>query len=196
MLGARQLSAHSSSATAAGRAHLDTMPDPAEAHRRRGAAFTFDGEAYATFLASVRESIRADGLSILAPSFSHELKDPTPDAIAILPHHRIVIFEGLYVLLDVEPWRRAARMLDERWIVTVTRDTARRRLIKRYARRPGILRTPDGSHTGTSRPASHRIRKRQPFAVRISRSKWTLCRHPCVQLTPATSRTATRSSLI
>jgi pantothenate kinase len=109
--------------------------DPAEAHRRRGAAFTFDAPAFVDFVTKLRaakpNSDKGPDLA-LAPSFAHELKDPRPDAVRILGTHRIVVFEGLYLLLSVEPWRRAAELMDERWFVDIARDGARERLIRRH----------------------------------------------------------------
>jgi pantothenate kinase len=94
--------------------------------------------------------------TIYAPSFAHELKDPTPDAIAILPNHRIVIIEGLYTMLGIHPWNKAAELLDERWFVEVDVMEARTRIIKRHvltgitkdeeeaARRADLNDTPNG----------------------------------------------------
>lgn len=125
------------------------MPNPKEAFERRGAEWTFDGPAYCEFVSKLREPINeapvveviaeeGGDLSnpkvnvITAPSFSHELKDPTPDAIAVLPSHRIVIIEGLYVLLSLDRWKEAAKLLDERWYVEVDYDVARKRLVRRH----------------------------------------------------------------
>ncbi|KDQ17566.1 hypothetical protein BOTBODRAFT_577684 [Botryobasidium botryosum FD-172 SS1] len=134
------------------RAVLDTFDNVEEAHARRGAAFTFDASAYVDFVVSLRQ-MGAESTEVLlseverppdheprsvplpivrAPSFSHTLKDPTPDAIHIRPAHRIVILEGLYTFLGIEPWRRASELLDERWFVEIEFDEARSRLIKRH----------------------------------------------------------------
>lgn len=129
------------------RAVLDTFENVREAYDRRGAAFTFDADAYVEFVASLRRADRESSdrnptrsgnvnnnpaSVVRAPSFSHTLKDPTPDAIEILPAHRIVILEGLYTFLRIEPWRKASELLDERWFVDVDFDDARNRLIKRH----------------------------------------------------------------
>ncbi|KAG8896680.1 hypothetical protein FRC00_005509 [Tulasnella sp. 408] len=126
------------------------MPNPKEAFERRGAEWTFDGPAYCEFVSKLREPINeapvveviveeggGDSSNpkvdvITAPSFSHELKDPTPDAIAVLPSHRIVIIEGLYVFLSLDRWKEAAKLLDERWYVEVDYDVARKRLVRRH----------------------------------------------------------------
>lgn len=125
------------------------MPNPKEAFERRGAEWTFDAPAYCEFVSKLRgpiseapvvEVIAEEGEGsdnpkvdvITAPSFSHELKDPTPDAIVVLPTHRIVIIEGLYAYLSLDRWKKAAELLDERWYVEVDYDVARERLVRRH----------------------------------------------------------------
>ncbi|GAA6019461.1 hypothetical protein JCM10207_001397 [Rhodosporidiobolus poonsookiae] len=109
---------------------LDRMPDPAEARRRRGAAFTFDAPGYVSFVQSLRTSPFPP--TIPFPTFDHALKDPLPSPFPILPSHRIVVLEGLYCMLDVEPWQEAADLLDERIWVEVDREVARDRLVTRH----------------------------------------------------------------
>jgi pantothenate kinase len=60
------------------------------------------------------------------------VKDPTPDAVHIMPHHRIIVIEGLYTFLSIEPWCQGGRLLDERWFIDVDIVEARRRLIDRH----------------------------------------------------------------
>lgn len=120
------------------RAQLDAFPDPKIAHDRRGAHWTFDGTAYAEFISELRVPIHrtpeglASHLIIKAPSFDHALKDPSPGAVSILPHHRIVVIEGLYTFLSIDPWRTAGDSLDERWFIDVDFEIAKRRLVKRH----------------------------------------------------------------
>ncbi|OTA54009.1 phosphoribulokinase/uridine kinase [Hypoxylon sp. EC38] len=120
------------------RAQLSAMPDPAHAHARRGAEFTFDGASFLRLVQTLRSPPPAVE-TVFAPSFDHAVKDPKADDIAILPTHRIVVFEGNYVCLDKEPWREAAALMDERWFVEVDFETARRRLVKRHVK-AGIAR--------------------------------------------------------
>jgi len=130
------------------------MPDPKLAFDRRGAHWTFDPISYLSFVKSLREPISSASLSesssatrpgdtelgvqetnqrvITAPSFDHALKDPSPHAIRILPSHRIVVIEGLYVLLSETGWKEAAELLDERWLVEVGVEEAKQRLVKRH----------------------------------------------------------------
>lgn len=114
------------------RAQLDAFPEPKLAHDRRGAHWTFDGVAYVEFIRSVRQDLATASFTITAPSFDHALKDPTPDAVFVQPHHRIVIIEGLYTFLSIEPWSLGGSLLDERWFLEVGVEEAQRRLVKRH----------------------------------------------------------------
>ncbi|KAI0179525.1 phosphoribulokinase/uridine kinase [Hypoxylon sp. FL1284] len=113
------------------RAQLSAMPDPARAHARRGAEFTFDGAAYLALIRALRAPV-SDQQTVFAPSFDHAVKDPRPDDIAVAPDHRVVVLEGNYVCLDRAPWREAAGLVDERWFVRVAEDVARERLVRRH----------------------------------------------------------------
>ncbi|KAF2962865.1 hypothetical protein GQX73_g10714 [Xylaria multiplex] len=121
------------------RAQLSAMPDPVTAHARRGAEFTFDGPAFLSLVKALREPLTASSTTIFAPSFDHAVKDPKENDIAVRPGHRIVVFEGNYVVLDKEPWREAAGLMDECWFVDVDFDVARRRLVARHVK-AGIAR--------------------------------------------------------
>lgn len=114
------------------RAQLATMPDPATAIHRRGAAFTFDAEAFYRLVRSLRESLTADSPTVYAPSFDHAIKDPVANDIPILPKSKVVIFEGLYLSLSHPPWSLAASLMDESWFIHVDREIARARLVKRH----------------------------------------------------------------
>ncbi|KAF8628524.1 hypothetical protein AX15_003838 [Amanita polypyramis BW_CC] len=115
------------------RAQLDAMPDPKLAYDRRGAHWTFDGERYVAFVRSLKEEILSTNEQLItAPSFDHALKDPAPGAISIHPHHRIIIIEGLYTFLSIDPWREAGVLLDERWLIQIDVEEAQRRLVKRH----------------------------------------------------------------
>ncbi len=82
------------------RAQLSALSDPATAHARRGAEFTFDGASFLELVRALRLPSTQSSPTIYAPSFDHAVKDPVADAIAILPAQRIVIFEGNYLVLD------------------------------------------------------------------------------------------------
>lgn len=115
------------------RAQLDAFPDPKMAHDRRGIHWTFDGPGYVSFVKALRRPFsHVSAPVITAPSFDHALKDPSPDAVTIHPDHRIVVIEGLYTFLSIDPWAEAGKMLDERWFVALDIEEASRRLVKRH----------------------------------------------------------------
>ncbi|TWU72449.1 hypothetical protein ED733_003692 [Metarhizium rileyi] len=120
------------------RAALSAMKDPANAHARRGAAFTFDAAKFLTLIQRLREPIATQ--PILAPSFDHAVKDPKEDDISVLPTHKIVILEGNYLALDKDVWRDAAALFHELWFVEVGFKVARKRLRERHVR-AGIVDT-------------------------------------------------------
>jgi pantothenate kinase len=70
------------------------MPDPALAHARRGAEFTFDGEAFLQLVKRLKEPLTSDTPTIFAPSFDHAIKDPKDNDIPIERTQRIVVLEG------------------------------------------------------------------------------------------------------
>ncbi|GAA6009443.1 hypothetical protein JCM11491_003558 [Sporobolomyces phaffii] len=131
------------------RDELDRFPDPVEARRRRGAAFTFDAASYVAFIRALRTTPAPATVSF--PVFSHAVKDPTDSPAPIVPGHRVVIVEGLYTLLDVAPWTDATDELDLRVWVECDRAVARERLIRRHLEsgiepdRPAAEQRVDGS---------------------------------------------------
>ncbi|KAH9906908.1 P-loop containing nucleoside triphosphate hydrolase protein [Xylariomycetidae sp. FL2044] len=116
------------------RAQLSAMPDPATAHARRGAEFTFDGPAFLSLVRALRAPVTAATPTVRAPSFDHAVKDPKADDIPVRPSHRVVVFEGNYVCLARGSWGAAAALMDERWFVEVDFAAARRRLVARHVR--------------------------------------------------------------
>lgn len=123
------------------RAQLDAFPDPVQAHARRGAHWTFDGQGYVEFVRALRKpsttpssenSTTNDADVVYAPSFLHAIKDPAPNTVFIHPRHRLVIIEGLYTFLAIDPWAEAGKALDERWWVEISEDEAEKRLVPRH----------------------------------------------------------------
>lgn len=121
------------------KAQLDLFDDPKDAHFRRGAEHTFDGQAFLNLVQSLRVPLdQTSTKSIFAPSFDHTAGDPVENDIEVKPSHRIVVFEGNYLCLDKEPWRTAANLMDLRCFVEVTNDVARQRLAYRH-KQAGIV---------------------------------------------------------
>jgi len=116
------------------REQLSAMPDPDRAHARRGAAFTFDAEAFLTLVKQLRQPLCPESKTLYAPSFDHALKDPVADDIPIHPSARILVFEGNYLSLGTgaKEWKEAAELMDELWFVEVDESVARKRLVSRH----------------------------------------------------------------
>jgi pantothenate kinase len=109
------------------RDQLDRMPDPEEAHRRRGAPFTFDAERFVTELAAARTTGQG-----LFPSFDHTAGDPIEDDIRLIKgQHKMVIVEGNYLLLDDEPWNRLPAFFDETWYLDTDIALCKQRVYQR-----------------------------------------------------------------
>ncbi|KAJ9097653.1 hypothetical protein QFC21_004689 [Naganishia friedmannii] len=111
------------------RAQLDKLPDPADAHYRRGAVDTFDAQAWFHLVRRLRDLASDETISV--PGFDHAVKDPEEDKIRITGDKKIILLEGNYLLLRKEPWVDAANLFDERILV----DTPREETIERLARR-------------------------------------------------------------
>lgn len=110
------------------RAELDAMPDPTEAHRRRGAPFTFNAERFVRDLTLARDT----GVGTF-PTFQHGVGDPVEYGIELnRSKHRLVIIEGNYLLLDEEPWCHLVLLFDETWFIQVEIAIIRERLKQRF----------------------------------------------------------------
>ncbi|GAQ88736.1 hypothetical protein KFL_004550070 [Klebsormidium nitens] len=109
------------------RKQLDQMPDPKEAHARRGSHWTFDPVGLLSTLKTIREKGRA-----AVPSFDHGVGDPVDGDIEVKPENRIVIVEGNYLLLDEDHWKDLRDLFDETWFLEVDIDIAMRRVLNRH----------------------------------------------------------------
>ena len=114
------------------RAILDTLHNSAEAYARRGASWTFDEAGVLNLVQSLSNSRFEASDIILAPTFDHAIKDPMEDGIRITPEISFVLLEGNYLLLDKEPWRQIAELVDDTWFVDVDPDLAKMRIAKRH----------------------------------------------------------------
>lgn len=97
------------------KAQLDGLPDPENAHRLRGAPFTFDAHGLVRALSVCR---RASCGSF--PGFDHGVGDPVEDSIRVAKEHSVVLCEGNYLLLpEPEPWGEIKPLFDESWYIRV-----------------------------------------------------------------------------
>ncbi|KAH6655779.1 phosphoribulokinase/uridine kinase [Truncatella angustata] len=118
------------------KAALSAFDDPALAFRKRGAPFTFDAFGLIQLIKTLK-TLPVTGKEgpescVAVPSFDHAVQDPIPNDIQVSSRNRIVIIEGNYTLLDLEPWNEIARLVDEKWFVNVPEEIARARLVERH----------------------------------------------------------------
>jgi len=109
------------------RHQLDQMEDPEYAHARRGAEFTFDAQRFVKDL----KRAQATGEGSF-PDFDHAKKDPEENKIKFdCKKHQVVLVEGLYVLLNKEPWAQLKRIFSRTFFL----DTEDDLIIKRHKTR-------------------------------------------------------------
>lgn len=100
-------------------------------HGRKGAIDTFDADSYATLLRRARFS---RDQTVYAPDFDRTYEQPIAGSIPILPHHRLVITEGNYLLSPSPPWPTARELMDEVWYCDLEDKERQRRLMARHER--------------------------------------------------------------
>ena len=110
--------------------HFDDAVLHARGHRpRKGAPFTFDAAGYAAML----ERLAAPSPEAVAvPVFDRDLELSRAAAAIVEPHHRIVITEGNYLLLDDDGWRPVRDRLDFTVFLDVPAEELQRRLMERW----------------------------------------------------------------
>ncbi|WP_423069024.1 hypothetical protein [Devosia sp. CN2-171] len=95
----------------------------------KGAPHTFEGAAFAEFLAGVK----AATTPISGPGYSREIEDVVVDAFVVPTAARILVVEGNYLLLSNAPWWQVRPLLDVAVFIDVPREAVRARLLKRHA---------------------------------------------------------------
>lgn len=143
------------------REHLDHFVDPVMAHKRRGSPMTFDSNNClqmckilaktcnvkpsfspeilkdAPLFERISDSFSANMPSIYIPGFDHALKDPTTDQYCIDAFTRIIVVEGLYLLLDDENWKQIYPTFESThaaivWKLDSSMETLETRVAKRH----------------------------------------------------------------
>lgn len=88
---------------------------------------------------------------IYIPNFDHALKDPSPGSIKISSTTRVVIMEGLYLLLNLGAWADIHALTDgghqdgfETWNIQIEEALARRRVSERHLKSGIVANLKDG----------------------------------------------------
>ena len=94
------------------------FPDATNAFLRRGAPFTYDAMAFVVAVRDLRTAKvtnRHDAAhDVYLPSFDHNVQDPVANDILVQSTTKVVIVEGNYTLLNLDPWKEIASMAHER----------------------------------------------------------------------------------
>jgi pantothenate kinase len=133
-----------------------------ERANRKGAPDTFDAAGFAALLQRLHAEPDA---TVYAPEFRREIEEPIAGAIAVEPHHRLVVVEGNYLLLD-GPWSTVRTLLDESWFLDVPEPLRDTRL---HARHVLFGRSPDDARAwidSTDAPNALLIQSTAPLATR------------------------------
>ena len=116
------------------RKELDQMLNPELAHKRRGAHWTFDSEAFVDAVLSVSEPNSEASF----PSFDHAIGDPAPGEVVVTSEHQVVIVEGLYLFLDVPPWNKLLSVYDKKCFIRCPIGLALKRVMHRKVHTLGM----------------------------------------------------------
>ena len=95
----------------------------------KGAPHTFEGEAFAAFLANLKSATT----EMRGPGYSRQIEDVVDDAFTIPAAARLLVAEGNYLLLTNPPWGGVRPLLDLAIFIHVDRDKVWARLMKRHA---------------------------------------------------------------
>ena len=109
--------------------HLST----AELDRRglrhvKGRPETFDAHGFVSAL----QRIRTEDATVYVPQFDRALEQPISGAIGVPPGEVLVLVEGNYLLLDIQPWGEVKPLLDEVWYCDLPGPQRLQRLVQRH----------------------------------------------------------------
>jgi pantothenate kinase len=96
----------------------------------KGAPETFDAAGFLHLL----HRIRTESGIIYAPEFDRTIEDSLAHVVEIGPEVRLVVTEGIYLLLNISPWDGVRPLLDEAWFVHLADEERRRRMLARHLR--------------------------------------------------------------
>ena len=102
--------------------HLGTVKD-------KGAPHTFEGAAFAEFLAGLKAATGA----VSGPGYSRAIEDVVVDAFVVPARAKVLVVEGNYLLLANAPWWQVRPLLDLAVFVDLPRETVKARLLRRHA---------------------------------------------------------------
>ena len=129
---------------------LAQLPVPKNDLSRRGAPWTFDSRKLAQSLEELHQ-LDASGnyKDVRWPDFDHGVGDPVSNAIHIEPSARLILVEGLYLLLPEPEWN-LQKLFDQVWFLDEDMETALRRLVRRHCHSWGITEAEANARIGVN----------------------------------------------
>lgn len=97
---------------------------------RKGAPDTFDAHGYVHLIRRLADA----GETVYAPEFRRDLEEPIAGAVPVPPDVPLILTEGNYLLLDIDPWRRLRTLLDEVWYLAPAEEHRLSWLVDRHRR--------------------------------------------------------------
>jgi pantothenate kinase len=117
---------------------LAQLPPPQNDLARRGAPWTFDSHKLARSLVELQQQdAHGNYADVHWPDFDHAVGEAVPHAIHIQPSTRLILVEGLYLLLPEPEWN-LKNLFDYIWFLDEDMDSAMQRLVKRHCQSWGI----------------------------------------------------------
>lgn len=117
------------------RKDLDEMPNPKEAHERRGCEWTFDSKKLLADL----NTMKGSSATFKGPSFDHAVKDPVEEDVVVDEKHRVVVMEGNYLAYTAtEDWKAVRECFDLVVFLRCPLEVSTKRLAQRHIEAWGI----------------------------------------------------------
>jgi pantothenate kinase len=95
----------------------------------KGVPETFDAAGAYSYLSEIRR-----GGHVSFPVYSRRLHEPVPRGGSVDSHHKIVVVEGNYLLMDEDSWRPIRGLFDIRMFISAPRDILIASLTERHQR--------------------------------------------------------------
>lgn len=100
-------------------------------HDRKGAIDTFDGWGFVSLLQRLHDELDH---TVYAPGFDRRVDEGVAGQVAVALETRLVVVEGNYLLVDVDPWSGVKGLLSEAWFCETSGDERMVRLVDRHER--------------------------------------------------------------
>jgi pantothenate kinase len=95
----------------------------------KGIPDTFDAAGFVQLISRIKE---LSDRSVFCPKFDRGIEASIDNGIEVKPHHKIIVSEGNYLLLDKNPWNQLPKIFDEIWFINSSLEEIIPRLLARH----------------------------------------------------------------